>query len=286
MASEVAIETVDSFQGEENDIILLSLVRSNARGNVGFLKTNNRINVALSRARNAFYILGNMDMLSKQSDFLKSIKNTLNDKDSLGDGLPIYCPNHPETKMNIVDPDDFEKLFPNGGCHQCQKTNMIKQLPCGHKTADFSFRKPEDIKCLKMVSCKIKDCDHSVEFPCYIANHNCDKDCPLKKDKTHIQELKSLDEYVCSVLEDKVLPCGHVEKNVKCHIDPEEIDCHEPCEAIHDCEHPCPKKCFEPCGLCEVQVKKTVQSCGHKMIVRYMQSITLICSYKNQHYSN
>jgi len=45
------IETVDSFQGEENDIVILSLVRSNRHGDIGFMKTDNRICVALSRAR-------------------------------------------------------------------------------------------------------------------------------------------------------------------------------------------------------------------------------------------
>lgn len=45
------ITVVDNFQGEESDIILLSLVRSNAEDVVGFLKTENRVCVALSRAR-------------------------------------------------------------------------------------------------------------------------------------------------------------------------------------------------------------------------------------------
>ena len=44
----VRITAVDNFQGEENDIILLSLVRSNDKGKVGFLKIENRICVALS----------------------------------------------------------------------------------------------------------------------------------------------------------------------------------------------------------------------------------------------
>ena len=42
---------MDNFQGEENDIILLSLVRSNEDHNIGFLKIENRVCVALSRAR-------------------------------------------------------------------------------------------------------------------------------------------------------------------------------------------------------------------------------------------
>lgn len=51
LLKDVRITVVDNFQGEENKIILLSLVRSNADGNVGFLKIDNRICVALSRAK-------------------------------------------------------------------------------------------------------------------------------------------------------------------------------------------------------------------------------------------
>lgn len=51
--------TVDSYQGEENDIILLSLVRSNTNLNIGFLESKNRLVVALSRARRGLYVFGN-----------------------------------------------------------------------------------------------------------------------------------------------------------------------------------------------------------------------------------
>lgn len=50
--SNVRATTVDGFQGEENTIIILSLVRCNASGKVGFLKMANRACVALSRAKN------------------------------------------------------------------------------------------------------------------------------------------------------------------------------------------------------------------------------------------
>ncbi|CAH1269009.1 ZNFX1 [Branchiostoma lanceolatum] len=63
----VRVSTVDNFQGEENDIILLSLVRSNDKDNVGFLKVDNRVCVALSRAKKGFYAIGNLTMLAKTS---------------------------------------------------------------------------------------------------------------------------------------------------------------------------------------------------------------------------
>lgn len=50
-ASDIRVSTVDGFQGEENDIIILSLVRSNNNNSIGFLKTSNRVCVGLSRAK-------------------------------------------------------------------------------------------------------------------------------------------------------------------------------------------------------------------------------------------
>ena len=52
----VRITTVDKYQGEECDVILLSLVRSNDECNVGYLKTENRVGVALSRARHGEWV--------------------------------------------------------------------------------------------------------------------------------------------------------------------------------------------------------------------------------------
>lgn len=78
------ITVVDNYQGEESDIILLSLVRSNEKGNVGFLKTENRICVALSRAKYGFYMMGNMNNLYNSGNLWKQIKETLEKQDSFG----------------------------------------------------------------------------------------------------------------------------------------------------------------------------------------------------------
>ena len=61
---KVLIKTVDSYQGEENDIVILSLVRSNHFEQIGFLKASNRVCVALSRARNGLFIFGNATCLN------------------------------------------------------------------------------------------------------------------------------------------------------------------------------------------------------------------------------
>ena len=64
----VRITVLDNYQGEESKIILLSLVRNNKEGNIGFLQIENRICVALSRAKEGLYIMGNMELLCSKSE--------------------------------------------------------------------------------------------------------------------------------------------------------------------------------------------------------------------------
>ncbi|XP_063937410.1 helicase sen1-like [Daucus carota subsp. sativus] len=62
---KVHIRTIDGFQGGEDDIVIISTVRSNQRGSLGFTSSPRRINVALTRARHCLWILGNEETLSK-----------------------------------------------------------------------------------------------------------------------------------------------------------------------------------------------------------------------------
>lgn len=52
------ISTIDSFQGQEKENIILSLVRSNEDGDIGFLKDYRRMNVAITRAREQLIVIG------------------------------------------------------------------------------------------------------------------------------------------------------------------------------------------------------------------------------------
>ena len=57
--------TVDSFQGQERDIIVISLVRSNEEGQIGFLRDLRRMNVAITRARMKLILIGNRKTLAR-----------------------------------------------------------------------------------------------------------------------------------------------------------------------------------------------------------------------------
>jgi senataxin len=62
----VSVQTVDSFQGQESEVVILSLVRTH--GGIGFLGELERLNVALTRAKRAFIIVGNLKHFSKYSE--------------------------------------------------------------------------------------------------------------------------------------------------------------------------------------------------------------------------
>ena len=67
----ISVNTVDGFQGQERDIILISLVRANDEGQIGFLRDLRRMNVAITRARMKLIILGDASTLTKHPFYTK-----------------------------------------------------------------------------------------------------------------------------------------------------------------------------------------------------------------------
>ena len=67
----ISVNTVDAFQGQERDVILISLVRSNDEGQIGFLKDLRRMNVAMTRARMKLIILGDKSTMTKHPFYQK-----------------------------------------------------------------------------------------------------------------------------------------------------------------------------------------------------------------------
>ena len=75
--SDVEVDTVDGFQGRENEAVIISLVRSNERGEIGFLADRRRMNVALTRAKRKLIVIGDSSTLGGDpfySDFLDYIQ--------------------------------------------------------------------------------------------------------------------------------------------------------------------------------------------------------------------
>lgn len=117
MSELLRIATVDNFQGEEAKVIIVSLVRSNGENQVGFLRTTNRINVLLSRARHGMYLFGNSKTYSRIPMWTQVIE-MLRANNSIGKVLALCCPRHPDTEILVRKPEDFTFLSPEGGCRK------------------------------------------------------------------------------------------------------------------------------------------------------------------------
>lgn len=127
----IRITVVDNYQGEEAKIILLSLVRSNESGSIGFLALRNRICVALSRAQDGLYMVGNMDLLAGSNSTWQKIKQRLTKHSAIGDTMELMCEKH----MNITEikqPEDFGNVS-FGGCQDMCRVVM----DCGHPCDSF-----------------------------------------------------------------------------------------------------------------------------------------------------
>ena len=289
----VRLSTVDNFQGEENDIILLSLVRSNSSNQVGFLAEENRVCVALSRARQGFFCIGNFKMLRHQAPIWEAIMSDMESKSQLGDGLLLQCNNHPKSTFVAKDRQDFIDHSPNGGCRNI----CMFRLQCGHACSEICHNiDPEhtNYRCMKpcskycpdghpcdepcWIDCKCKvsvtrslSCGHEKRMHCHIdpitvkCTQPCKKTCPKRG---HLCPLKCFEEcYVqcLHVVTVEMPSCLH-KMSIKCYMD-DNLLCTSRCS--HKCPegHSCPKKCYEPCGSCEVQVLKTIPECKHKVML-------------------
>nr|XP_061814239.1 NFX1-type zinc finger-containing protein 1-like [Nerophis lumbriciformis] len=236
--SGVRVHVVDKYQGEENDIILLSLVRSNTQGRVGFLNISNRVCVALSRAKKGLYCIGNSEMLG-QVQLWHNIFSTLKEKDQIGPSLTLCCPNHPERKIQAFRAEDFKEA-PEGGCTQpCEF-----RLDCGHVCASVCHaydKEHEQYKCLKDCTKILCDLGHKCPQSCY---QDCPEECPIKIEKT-------------------IPMCGH-KQMVPCFQDPSTFLCKMQCQKTLQCGHPCTSWCSMPCtSKCIVSVTLQLR-CGHR----------------------
>uniref|UniRef100_A0A914QGV9 NFX1-type zinc finger-containing protein 1 n=1 Tax=Panagrolaimus davidi TaxID=227884 RepID=A0A914QGV9_9BILA len=196
------IQSVDNYQGEESNIIILSLI-------------SNRVCVALSRAKMGLYVLCNLDFLAQNHELWKKIKESAADVEAVSTELIVKCQMHGKEQV-IKAPKDFEIKCREGGCdvacnfrldcgHQCVKPchnddmnhekykcqkpcqkkceaghackkdcwqdcgqckiKVVKNLLCGHQKNDFCYLKPDEIKCVEPCN-KFLDCGHPCKNEC------------------------------------------------------------------------------------------------------------------------
>lgn len=121
---------LDNYQGEESDIVIVSLTRSNTHNDIGFMFSPERLNVLLSRARNSLIMLGNAKTFTdsrKGGQLWKRLISLLKGGQHVYDGLPVQCERHKDRKACLKQPQDFEVHCPDGGCTEpwCEFTQLV-----------------------------------------------------------------------------------------------------------------------------------------------------------------
>ncbi|KAI2785918.1 hypothetical protein POX_h09681 [Penicillium oxalicum] len=247
------LATVDNFQGEEAKVIVVSLVRSNPKRKVGFLRTENRINVLLSRAQHGMYLIGNAETYLNVPMWA-DVHSRLACANAVGTELALCCPRHPDSPIFCSEPSDFERKSPEGGCilpctrrlepcgHQCQakchSTVMHDGFACGKPCQ--RIRSTCDHECPKL-------CGESCG-PCMVKIENVELPCGHIKKTVFCHRMSHLKDIKCDFEVEKLVPkCGHTVQ-VGCYRDVTSpiFRCPTPCDAILSCGH----NCVGTCGEC------------------------------------
>ena len=243
---EIKVRTIDKYQGEENTIVILSVVRGNEASHIGHCIVDNRVCVAFSRAKEGFFVIGHERCLRDASehyynDLWSKILNKFKETDSLGPALALCCANHNKTQTLVSSGEDFKDIK-HGGCDlKCHTP-----LPCSHlcpKLCHPDPHKPTDCQepCTSTLSCG---------HPC---TGTCGENC---------------DAVICPHVLDRQALCGHPMK-ISCGLLGSETDfsCNYACKTILLCRH----TCSGYCGMCRggyhnacPKLCDRMLMCGHK----------------------
>ncbi|WP_297435973.1 IGHMBP2 family helicase [Thermococcus sp.] len=101
--AEVEIKTVDGYQGREKEVIVLSFVRSNERGELGFLKDLRRLNVSLTRAKRKLILIGDSSTLSAHPTYKRLIE-FVRERETIADAKELT---EPPASMSIDNVREF-----------------------------------------------------------------------------------------------------------------------------------------------------------------------------------
>lgn len=291
-AAPITVSTVDTFQGDENDVILLSLVR--CRPGNRFIELLNRFIVAVSRARLGLYVVGSKDAVVKGfregtngpshwvqfTEHLKS--STLTAQDPLdrtpriGTELPVCCPRHLACNRRITDPN----LLPNqANWGQFCAQPCPAKIPCGHRCAipcHSPTQVPHTVSCLEEVD---RPCEAHRLVPLLCGD--------VKRLKPSEPLAEAFRRFQCEVPVTYLRSCGH---SVRLHCFEEtklknKQATLNPCvENVDDFELPCGHRIVKPtCSAraayqaappqCNVQVQHTRRGCGCVMKMRCFESV-------------
>ncbi|KAK0127291.1 hypothetical protein ONS96_006841 [Cadophora gregata f. sp. sojae] len=209
------ISTIDNYQGEESDIVLVSLTRSNKSHDIGFMAAPERLNVLLSRARDALIMIGNSDTFMnarKGKEVWRKLFDHLKQNGHVYEGFPVKCEKHPDRTALLCTPNKFEEVCTDGGCNEPCGTLLkckIHKCPSScHQLFDHS-----QMKCHAVTKQKCPN-GHSQSWQCFQGSpkscNPCERDRKIAEKKAkkaledqirreemkqnHLKEMSKLDE--------------------------------------------------------------------------------------------
>ena len=270
------VATIDNFQGEEAKVVVISLVRSNDQNRCGFLRTSNRINVLLSRAKHGMFIIGN-SKTSIHVPMWAHIIDILQRGGNFGTRLELQCPRHPDDPIFVSEADDFVQYSPEGGCNK----RCVNRLKCGHACQQkcHSAILHDAVYCQEPCPKSLKNCDHICPGLCgdpcpglctvNIYQAGRELNCGHIAENLPCWQSQDLSLVTCLQPVEKQVPgCNH-KATVPCHLDvtSSKYSCNMPCQTILPCGHTCRRKCSD-CTKhttgdeVEVDHGKCLQVCG------------------------
>lgn len=226
---DVRVKTVDMFQGDEADIVLLSLVRS---AKPGFLKVRNRALVALSRARQGLVVFGKASLLRSAGSLWVHALSSM----TVANKITLQCARHPSDSWTAATAAELRDKSPEGGCRRM----CGERLPCGHACDRLCHPTPHT-----PLDC-VKPCTKELE-----CGHHCKRLC---RDPCRCVELVAV-----------TLPCGH-NARVECGTNPDEHHCNVPANVELSCGHTLRTTCFTSRNAALLHCKGTCGAtldCGH-----------------------
>ena len=292
LASFLRLATIDNFQGEESNVVILSTVRSNFESRVGFLKTPNRINVSCSRAKNGFYIVGNAALMSAVPMW-RQIATELSAKGKSGPAFrTCCCSRHSNKVFHVQKPEDWHSVpdcetlcgsklacghLCTLKCHAplhdrmgCTKPCLKRHEACGHQCTKTCGEPCGDCK-FELTPMKLF-CGHTVMQTCGGIQEGGKIICnvqlmPVKLTCGHVQQplCSAKDQTLrCTEMCNRQLNCEH-NCRASCHtctVSKSHPQCNSPCDKELGCGHKCARICHvgADCGPCHLPCKR---SCGH-----------------------
>ncbi|CAK0809788.1 unnamed protein product [Prorocentrum cordatum] len=280
--STIQAQTIDRFQGDENDIVLVSLVRSNKDNKVGYLGTGdgkNRLCVAQSRARCCMVFVGNSDCLRAQrtnhwSGFLQMLEN----RGCHGEALPLVCPRHPDVSPSIRSSADIpygQRSLCGELCGApmgCGTLGHLCERPCHPQIPKFGH---SALDCRHVVSGSHDACTaqprHEFKYACCMSKSKFASPCPFEESIRCTRDPRHGLKRRCGLtVEQVVKKCsGRAEFSClrnsahklagRCSEVAEEVSerCKEPCKRLLVCGHECQSTCHD--GACPEECEAPVE---------------------------